>query len=725
MKEASLLFSMKDQVSPGLVRMRDANKGFNKSLEETQRQTQQYTQRLDSLIRTQSKLQTSLDGAKRELDAAKKAFKETGTAADSEALEAAYSKYNKIKTELAGVTSAAKDTQRALNNLNEDNQKQSRGIQTTGDDVTSGIFARLGAAGATSMLGDLAAQAVGVYAGSLMGDIGSTYASSMLSSAGMGASIGTAIAPGIGTAIGAALGGLAGLISGKMQEYSKEDDAFKSYVQDSAETVMQERSDAIQRGSSVASQREQDVIAFNQMLGQGVGSEYLEDLRTMAAKTPMEYQDLTSMSRSLATGFGDDPERMLELMQSIGNAGASVGIDASGMNEMAKAMSRMQSSGKATLEYLNIFQERGVDVIGMLSDGLGKSKEELYSMISKGEVDGVAAVTIIQDAMDRMYDGAMEKQSQTFSGLASTLADAQTEMDNAYGEGYNELRKKGMQDQIDWLTGESGQKMQEANKAIGAWYAQLENDKEEFIRKQMDDVLGSEEYEKLMAEGAKGSDKAYAEAGKMLMEAKVRGQNEYNASEGAQLLLQSELSLIETIRNDASANKGYWDAGHQHGLEYSKGLSAAIGAITVDDGTVYVTEQEWAQAQQDDLLGGSGKSHAYGLNRVPYNNYPALLHEGERVLTAGEARMQDVTRSSRPLVGIFGKDGKTQASVLDRVLHTAYVAQPNDQVPRQQSGTIQIARLADQVIVREEADIERIANVFARRLREAMLTGVS
>ena len=34
-------------------------------------------------------------------------------------------------------------------------------------------------------------------------------------------------------------------------------------------------------------------------------------------------------------------------------------------------------------------------------------------------------------------------------------------------------------------------------------------------------------------------------------------------------------------------------------------------------------------------------SNAYGLNRVPYDNYAALLHEGERVLTAREAREMD------------------------------------------------------------------------------------
>ena len=44
------------------------------------------------------------------------------------------------------------------------------------------------------------------------------------------------------------------------------------------------------------------------------------------------------------------------------------------------------------------------------------------------------------------------------------------------------------------------------------------------------------------------------------------------------------------------------------------------------------------------------QSHAFGLDRVPYDEYPALLHEGERVLTAAEARAQDAAGGGGGLV---------------------------------------------------------------------------
>lgn len=700
MAEASVVATLRDAISPELIRMEQANDNFNDSLDETQRQAQQYSRRLSQLIEGQSRLQTSLSAARRELREAERAFRDTGDAMDEARLQEANEEYNRLATTLSSVRQAANDTRRALYDLTEVERRRDDGdVSLNGgaadlsDSSSGSLLSRLGAAGATALVGDLASQAVGTLASSFGGDAFGGYVSNALSYAGMGAAIGSAIAPGVGTAIGAALGGLGGLVAGYLEEFESKDEAFKSYVQDAVTTIKEERAASIQDGSVLAAQREQDTLAFDKLLGEGIGASYLEDLRDLSADTPMTYEGLTDMSRALATGFGDTPERMLDLMTKLGDAGSAVGIDEAGMAEMAKSMSRMESSGKATLEYLNIFQERGVDVIGILSDGLGKTQGQIYDMLSKSEIGGVEAVRMIENALGNMYGGAMEEQSQTFAGLTSTLEDMQAEMDAAAGEGYNNIRKKGMEDQIAYLESDSGDRMKEINYAMGAWEASLENKKEEMIRKAQTDVLDSFGYQVLMAEG---SDEALAKAGEMLAAAKVQAINEYNASEGAQLMVQSELSLIETVRNDTAANNAYWDAGYQLGEEFSKGRAAGMAAnmnvpssAAISGAASSYAAVSGAASPYAAISGATSsyaanpRAHAYGLERVPYDNYPALLHEGERVLTAAEARSES------------------------------------------RGSSVQIAKLADQIVVREDADIDRIASALVAKIQDAMLTGVS
>lgn len=77
-------------------------------------------------------------------------------------------------------------------------------------------------------------------------------------------------------------------------------------------------------------------------------------------------------------------------------------------------------------------------------------------------------------------------------------------------------------------------------------------------------------------------------------------------------------------------------------------------------------------------------SHANGLSYVPYDGYTATLHKGEEVLTraqADERRQQQASNSG----GLGG---------------------------------ISIAKLADQIIVREDADINRIADALVTKLNE-------
>ena len=66
--------------------------------------------------------------------------------------------------------------------------------------------------------------------------------------------------------------------------------------------------------------------------------------------------------------------------------------------------------------------------------------------------------------------------------MQSTLQGLTENLNAAMGEGYNEERKKGMQEQIDYLGGEMAKEQQEAYKSIGQWKASLENEREKAMR---------------------------------------------------------------------------------------------------------------------------------------------------------------------------------------------------------------------------------------------------
>ncbi|NSL51701.1 hypothetical protein [Calidifontibacillus erzurumensis] len=94
----------------------------------------------------------------------------------------------------------------------------------------------------------------------------------------------------------------------------------------------------------------------------------------------------------------------------------------------------------------------------------------------------------------------------------------------------------------------------------------------------------------------------------------------------------------------------------------------------------------WGISKTFEILGAEkvpkGRSHASGLSYVPYNGYTAILHKGERVLTPEENRE-------------YSKGG----------------------------GGIHIAKLAEHIVVREEADIDKIAWKITKNLQRAVEAG--
>lgn len=657
MPDVSIAIKATDRFSDAMKTMKDSADKFDKSIVGMQ-------SRLNSLNRNKATLKVDTDRARTELRSAEKQFAATGDAISELVLQEKQLTFENARRNLSLVSKEAANVEKQMlktgNSVSKIGNKAGEGFST--------IVQSVATAGGAKMIGSLAQDSVNTLVGSMLGSNGGNVFSSALSSAISGAAIGSMI-PGIGTAVGAVAGGLVGMASGSVQNWSKKDDAFKSYVQNAVEEQLNEQTTSLTSGSALAASRETDQISFATLFkGEDKAKQYLADLVQMANTTPFLYDDLTAMSKTLAT-YGYDENSILPVLQTIGDAGAALGQSTSDMNSVATAIGRMKSSNKTTLEYLNILNDRGIGAVGMLANAYGVDQGEVYSMISKGQIAGQDAARIILDALTDSFAGSMERQSKTFSGITSTIEGLRQELDNAMGEGYNETRMAGLQAEREWLEGDSGQEMQEAYQAIGAWKASLENAKEQYIRDAVNEAMGSDAYKTAEAEGNA------AEMGRIIMKAKIDGMNQYNANEGKDEVLAQELSLIDSVREDTSLNDSYWDAGYTLGLSFSKGRAA--GMMGSGSG------ETSASASPSRMLQGvtlpSGSSYAVGIDYVPYDNFPALLHQGERVQTAEEARS--------------GGSGTSIQIVMN--------------------GTV----------IREDADVERVASALLERMELAGMRG--
>ena len=689
MPDVSIALSAKDNFSETLRKLASAANTSVNDVDALQKS-------LTKLNNTRANLKIDLSRAKSELREAEKRFKATGDAADELALKDKQIEFDNLTSQLKAVSSSAQAAEKNMMSLAGTNSKLSN--RASGSGKSGSMWGTLGGALATAGFGDMLSgslsQAAGAFLGSYYGASDGAAIESVLGGAisggSMGASAGMMVAGPTGAAIGTAAGALIGVVSGGIeaatQQFESRDEAFKSYVQDRYNAVQERRNEELSGGSSIAGQREMDQMAFTTLFGNAdTAQNYLEQVRVMGAETPFQYEDLTQISRTL-TAFGYSVDELIPTMTALGDAGSANGMTTDAINEMAQALGYMRSSNLVYREQLGIFQRRGVDAAGAVAEAKGMSIDEVYSAITRGDLGGVEISEILTKYMEETYQGAMDIQSKTFEGLASTLEDANAELQNAMGEGYNEGKKIGMSDQIDWLEGEAGQKMMEMNEQLGRFKADAENLQQDIyqdvfngmftgeIPAEMDAKIAAQvedlhqRYMNAMAtiESSASSDAevfaARTDLGTLKGEAETLAYNTYLDSEAADAMTAANIALADGIA--ASSGTAYENAGYLLGQELTKGITRHINSYTPPPITVPVVTSSINSGAGigiksgatigSHLTGATSPYRAIGENRVPRDNTLYLLHEGERVLTAREARAADRKESGGNVVVNMG-----------------------------------------------------------------------
>lgn len=678
MPDVSIALSAKDKVSSILKKVGQISG-------ETADEIDKLQDSLDTLSSAKVDLKTNLDKVRQQVSEARKEFRKLGDSVSEQNYKDKLSELEKLEQQYYAVSKSIRMVENEETSLAGTRSKLSnREAGGSSGSMLGTVGSALATAGFGDMLSNSLSGAAGAFFGSYYGTTDGaaieSFLGSAISGATMGASAGMMVAGPTGAAIGAAAGTLIGAVSGGIeaatQKFTEKDEAFKAYVQEATEGVLEEQATALTNGSAIAGSREQTKMAFAKALGgDETADAYLEQVREMATRTNYTYDEITAYTKQLLNSYA--PDEILSVLGDLSDATAGLDLTSSDVSLWVSGLNRMRITDKATLEYLNYFSERGLNVYEALSQALGVQESAVQDLISDGKVSGTQAADAILDYIGEQYGGLSERLASSYEGLMGNIEDANADLQAAMGEGYNEARKAGLQEQLDWMNGEMGASMQQAYEQIGAFQASLENTREQMVRDAMDAVMTgvmpedgfeaqlarlqemAEEYASAASIAAAqpadstAAQQAQADMGRLLAEAQVMAQNEYNASEGAQILLESQLTLAQQVAADTSADATYYNAGLRLGQQYTKGISAAIASyrpqtitIPVVTGSIgtsagVATGTFVGKTTGSHLTGATSPYRAIGENRVPRDNTLYLLHEGERVLTAREARAQD------------------------------------------------------------------------------------
>lgn len=145
----------------------------------------------------------------------------------------------------------------------------------------------------------------------------------------------------------------------------------------------------------------------------------IKELSDMAAKTPFELPTLVDATQTLLA-FGVEADDSTGILKSLGDI--SLG-NASKLETLTRAYGKMSSTGKVTLENVQMMIDAGFNPLNLIAERNHMTMESLYKAISDGKVPFEELTWAIQKATSEggQYFNGMETASKTLTGRLSTL----------------------------------------------------------------------------------------------------------------------------------------------------------------------------------------------------------------------------------------------------------------------------------------------------------------
>lgn len=505
-------------------------------------------------------------------------------------------------------------------------------------------------------LGSMLGQAAGDFLGeSLTATFGSTIGGT-IGSVGGNAITGAAIGS-IAGPVGAAVGAAVGGLTGAIQSLTEYQREGNELFRTEVQSLYNDSINDMAEGIT----RGSSIAAEREMYQRSIQNVLGERMGGQLYQDLKEYGDKTAYDTTTMLEKGEEMlsygiagEDVMELTRIIGDI---AGGSTNKFSGLSYAISQSLNTGKLNAQDKNQMVNHGFNPLEFIAKDQGISFAEATEMMSAGQVTSDMLMDALQLATsegERFYQNT-EALSDTYDAMMGQLESAWNDLYAAAGESYNAARKEGAAAEIAALTGETKEQMEEAYAMVGAYEAEMENQHRQSIVDAMQAAA-----ERIKEEGLTG-----VEAEREMWLAKTQAEIDYKNGEEYQMKLAAEQELVKQIQGGLTESGDYLNMGRALAEQFTKGWQQVRLEETHVNAPVSI-----------DFTGGTTKKgHAAGLRRVPYDGYTATLHEGERVLTRVEA-------------------------------------------DKEEGRSIRIAKLADSIIVREEADIDKIARALVRNLSE-------
>lgn len=167
---------------------------------------------------------------------------------------------------------------------------------------------------------------------------------------------------------------------------------------------------------------ENSQAAFGVFLGNAkLAAQYTQDLKKIAADTPFDLPGVMDAGKKLLA-FGFDAQTSLNLLRTIGDASAALGLGTEGIDRITLAIGQIQAKGRVMGDELLQLTEAGIPAQEILAEKLGLTADQVKNIGDAG-IDANTAIQALTEGMNERFGGMAETLSNNMQGLISTIED--------------------------------------------------------------------------------------------------------------------------------------------------------------------------------------------------------------------------------------------------------------------------------------------------------------